>query len=478
MSAPATLSDRLGRAPSIAAARRALADREAWIVGGAVRDALLDEPVGDADLAVPPDEEREAARAVAREAGGVAFPLSERHATWRALSAGRDWHVDVSALRADGIEGDLRARDFTVNAVAVPLRGGDPIDPTGGMRDADAGVLRAVSDRAFAEDPLRLLRAARISAGHDLGIEPGTAEAVREQAGAAASAAGERQLAELRAMVGGPAPLRALESMDDLGLTAAILPELARTRGVVQNPNHHLDVYDHTVAVLEEWLKIERDLPGFMGEELAGRARSFLDEPLGDEMTRGEALRFGCLFHDLGKPDTRGERDGYVTFIGHDSVGAEMIGGICRRLRTSRALSTHLRGLAQHHLRLGFLVHERPLSRRTLYEYLIATEPVAADVTLLSAADRLAARGIGPIASPEMVAGHLELTREMLPEALDWHASPPAPPLSGDELNEELGIEPGPGMGRILAELRAAAFAGEAPDRDSALALARSMSGA
>ena len=98
--------------------------------------------------------------------------------------------------------------------------------------------------------------------------------------------------------------------------------------------------------------------------------------------------------------------------------GPEIIASICRRLRTSRALSGHLQGLALHHLRLGFLIHQRPLSRRAVYDYLVATEPVSADVTLLTVADRLAARGEGPLASPEMVEAHLDLAREMLRDAL------------------------------------------------------------
>lgn len=478
MSAPQALLRGLEGARSVALAREALRDEErAWVVGGAIRDALLDEPVGDADLAVPAGREREAARAVARAAGGVAFPLSEHHPTWRAAmrpEGEAEWHVDVTGLRAADVESDLLARDFTVNAVAVPLAGGEPIDPAGGIADAAARVLRAVGPRAFSDDPLRLLRAARIAARHELEIERETAALARSQAKLATEAAGERQLSELRGMLGGPAPLRSLELLDELRLTAVVLPELEATKGVVQNPNHHLDVHGHTLEVLSEWLRIEAGLPG-LWPELAEPVGALLAEPLADEITRGQALRFGALFHDLGKPRTRGERAGYVTFLGHDRAGAEIIAGICRRLRTSRALSGYLQGLALHHLRLGFLVHERPLSRGVLYEYLSATEPVGADVTLLSAADRLAARGSGPIASPEMVEAHLELAREVLPEALAWHREPPRPPLSGDELSEELGLEPSPEIGELLERLRAAAFAGEAPDRDSALALARRL---
>lgn len=478
MNGASSLQPALDAAPSIGAARLALEREEGvWIVGGAVRDALLGESVRDADLAIQRGAEERAARAIARVAGGYAFPLSAEHATWRAVSSGDEWHVDVAALRAETIEADLTARDFTVNAIAVPLREGDPIDPIGGVADAESRTLRVASEEAFRQDPLRLLRGPRLAARHELSLDPATVELARSAAASAADPAGERQLAELRGIVGGPRPLRGLELMDELEITAIVLPELESLRGVIQNPNHHLDVLGHTVAVLEEWLGIERDLPEFAGD-LAGRLEEFLAEPLADELTRAQALRFGALFHDLGKPQTRDEASGYVTFIGHDEAGAEIIGSICRRLRTSRRLSAHLQALALHHLRLGFLIHQRPLSPRAVFEYLEATGPVAVDVTLLSAADRLAARGTGPIASEEMVQAHLDLAREMLAEALAWHREgPPQPPVTGDELATELGVRPGPEMGRLLEELRAAAYAREIEGRDQAIALARRLQG-
>ena len=476
MSAP-PLESALASAPSIGAARIALEEQsgQAWIVGGAIRDALLGERVADADLAVDPGREEEATRAIARVAGGFAFALSEEHATWRAVSSDDGWHVDVAGLRAPTIEADLRARDFALNAIAVPLAGGEPIDPTGGLADAEARVLRVASEAAFAQDPIRLLRAARLAAGHGLEIEAGTANLARAGASRAADPAGERQFAELRGIIDGPDPLRGIALVDELAIMPVVLPELHALRGVRQNPNHHLDVLGHTLTVLEEWLGIEANVAGFAGE-LAEEIEEFLAEPLADELTRGGAIRFGALFHDLGKPDTRSEGTGYVTFIGHDEVGARITGAICRRLRTSRKLSVELEGLALHHLRLGFLIHQRPLSRRAVYDYLVATEPVSVDVTLLSVADRLAARGEGPIASPEMVEAHLELAREMLRDALAWHREgPPRPPVSGDDLAAELGIAPGPEMGRVLEELRAAAFVGEVSGRDDALERARQL---
>jgi hypothetical protein len=178
--------------------------------------------------------------------------------------------------------------------------------------------------------------------------------------------------------------------------------------------------------------------------------------------------------HDIGKPATKDEHSGYVTFIGHDSVGAELVAESLGRLKAGRALTRYVEGLTRNHLHLGFMVHERPLAPRRLSEYLARCGDVAPDVTILTAADRMSARGSGAVAAPEMIAAHLELVQEVLPAALDWQRSgPPAVPIPGDELARELGIEEGPRLGALIEELRAAVFAGEVEDRDAAVEHAR-----
>ena len=471
------VAERLEAAPLVALVRRATAGGEGiWIAGGAVRDAALDRPVVDLDLAVAGDP-AVPAKAVAREGGGHSFELSAEFATWRAVAADRSWQVDVTALRGATIEADLGERDFTIGAVAVPLGGGEPLDPFAGLVDLERRRLRAVSERSFAADPLRLLRAARFAADLGLEVEPETVALARAEAGRAAGAAGERQLVELRRLIGGPDPLRGVALLDQLGLTPVVLPELEALRGVEQGPNHHLDVHGHTLAVLEHTLEVERDLERFGGAR-ADELRALLAEPLADEVSRGTALRFGALLHDIGKPVTRSEKDGFVTFVGHDRDGAEIVAGICRRLRASRGLSRHLQDLTLHHLRLGFMVHEAPLPPRRVHEYLRATEPVAADVTLLTIADRLSARGSGPFATEEAVEAHLGLARQMLAASLDWRRDgPPSPLLRGDELGAALGLENGPELGELLAELEAAQYAGEVASREEALEHLRALRG-
>ena len=370
--------------------------------------------------------------------------------------------------RALLVRRDLRLRDFTVNAIAAPLHGGGPIDPTGGATDLASSILRATSERSFADDPLRLLRAARIAAALGLEVEAGTIELARSDAARAAEPAGERQFAELALLLTGPDPLRGLALLDELEATPVVLPELDALRGVRQSANHHLDAHGHTLEVLRRALEVEADVATYAGAA-ASEVEAILAEPLADGLTRRDGLRFAALLHDVGKPATRREKDGWVSFIGHDAVGAEMVRELCRRLRTSSRFAAYLASLTRDHLVLGFMVRDRPLPPRRVLDYLRRTSPWPVDTTLLTVADRLSAQG-GSVPS-EAIEGHLELAREMLEAAVEWERlGPPGPLLRGDEIAAELGIEAGPAIGEAVAELEAAQYAGEVSDRDAAVA--------
>jgi hypothetical protein len=194
-------------------ARELLAGEEAWVVGGAVRDELLGRELLDLDIAVR--EPKSAARAYANRSGGAPFPLSERHGAWRvALDGGRT--VDFTPVPGT-IEEDLATRDFTINAIAVPLAGGDPVDPYSGRADLDAKLIRAVSPTVFTDDPLRLMRAARLEDELGFQLEPETERLVRENAELVTQPARERTLAELvRLSVAG------YRRTDELGLLAPL----------------------------------------------------------------------------------------------------------------------------------------------------------------------------------------------------------------------------------------------------------------
>jgi poly(A) polymerase len=468
-----TLEEPLARQEVVLAARAGLATQQTvWIVGGALRDALLgDGPVADLDLVVSDGDAAGAARAIAKAAGRSAFPLSEEFGAWRVVGDG--WLCDVTPMQGAHIEDDLAMRDFTVNAMALPLFGGALVDPFAGQADLAARRLRLVAPDAYERDRLRPLRLVRFATELGFAVEPQTAGATREWGPRVIEAAGERIFAELRRIVVAPRAADGLRLASDLNVLQAVLPELAALEGVEQSHFHHLDVFDHTIEVLNGLATIDARLSHYFPED-AHALRAVLDEPFADDLTRGQALRFAALLHDIGKADTRRLTDsGRVTFIGHDALGADMVRRLSLRLRTSERLREFLAQITRHHLVLGFLVHERPLSQRAIYRYLKLCSPVEVEVTLLTCADRIATRGKNAEAAIE---AHLELARDLMSAALRWRAEgPPRPPLRGDDLAEELGMEHGPDLGRLLGELEEASYAGEVTTADQAVEYARRL---
>jgi tRNA nucleotidyltransferase/poly(A) polymerase len=457
--------------PALEETRGLFAGREAWIVGGAVRDRLLGRATTDLDVSLPEDPKHSAQR-LARATGGAAFRLSGAFGAWRVVGPDQAWHVDLVRLRDGDIRADLAARDFTINAMAEPLDGGELLDPHGGRVDLEERRLRAVGARSLADDPLRTLRAVRLAVDLKLWIDPATAAELGRHAPGLARVAPERVFGELKQVVCAPAARTGLALMEAHGITAEVLPELLALRGVEQTVYHHLDVHDHTLAVFDQVVAIERDPMAAGFGEHAEAVSAALRAPLADELTRGQAMRFAALLHDAAKPWTRTERpDGRVGFPGHDREGAETARAVLRRLRTSAKLAGYVAALCLHHLQLGFLVHQRPLDRRAVWRYLKATEPWSAEVTVFTVADRLAT--LGRNAEPA-IAAHLDVAREMLGHAFAADADRP-PLVRGDEVARELGVPPGPRLGELLAQLEEDRFAGAIGTREEALRRAREL---
>jgi tRNA nucleotidyltransferase/poly(A) polymerase len=221
--------------------REILEGEEAWIVGGAIRDRLVSRPVLDVDVACP--DPRDAANRFARRFGGVVFPLSDKHGAWRVVDVRVEETVDFTPL-ANGIDEDLASRDFTFNAIAERVATGEPYDPHHGRRDLESGLVRAVSETIFLDDPLRLLRAVRFEDELEFRMDERTEALLRASAALVARPAGERVLAELQRL--SPAGFRRL---DEVGLLAPLGGAL----------NERLDALDHPhfrlVAVFGESLR-------------------------------------------------------------------------------------------------------------------------------------------------------------------------------------------------------------------------------
>ena len=232
----------------LAAARGA----RAWLVGGAVRDQLLERPVHDWDFCVDRDA-LGLARAVADELGGAYFPLDAERGAGRVILAAAEQPrqaLDFAALRGSDLEADLTVRDFTINALALDDAGA-LVDPTGGQADLAAGRVRATGERAFQDDPVRLLRAVRMEAELGFQIEPRTAEWMRRDASLLARPSAERVRDEFVRLLALPGAAAHLCRLDELGLLSPVVPELEPLKHVTQSPPHRFDVWHHTLLVLD-----------------------------------------------------------------------------------------------------------------------------------------------------------------------------------------------------------------------------------
>ena len=207
-----------------------LAGERAWFVGGAVRDELLRRPVLDVDVVCR--DPQAAARAYAKRSGGAPFSLSGRHASWRVVLDGRT--VDFTPVHGT-IESDLARRDFTINAIALPVGGGEAVDPSGGREDLQLRLIRAVCETVFEDDPLRLLRAVRLEDELGFRLAPLTEELVRKEAARVTKAAGERVLAELERL-----SARGYRRLDELGLLGPLGGRLDERLERLDSPRYRL----------------------------------------------------------------------------------------------------------------------------------------------------------------------------------------------------------------------------------------------
>lgn len=411
-----------------------------FLVGGAVRDALLGVVPTDFDWVVP--DPRRSALALADAAGGSPFEMDAERRHWRVALAGGVLH-DFAPLRAGAadIVADLELRDLTINAMALS-ESGDLLDPVGGQADLASGVVRMTSRAALAADPVRPLRAVRFAANLEFRVEDVTLSAVAENARAQAEGvndlpAFERVGAELSAVMAGPRAAQGMKLLGDLRMLEVFLPELEACRGVGQGRGfHHLNVLDHSLEALNQLLH------GFPDADAA--------------------LRWGTLLHDVGKAATVGRGAfGRVTFYGHDKVGAQLAARALRRVRLESSLVERAAGLVRYHML------PLPRGERAARRFVHRRRELLPDLLKLMIADREAARG------PLSTAAGRNAYRVALGQVLGLMSEgpPAAPLLSGNEVMGLLGLEPGPRVGEALALVAEARALGDVHDADEARAL-------
>jgi putative nucleotidyltransferase with HDIG domain len=446
--------------------------RPLWLVGGAVRQLLAAEPLADLDVAVP-EGALALGRRLADRLGASFVVLDEGRGAGRIVGvAGRVLSIDLVDFRADSLDGDLRARDFTVNALALPLaellRDGsaEVRDPTGGLADLQGRVVRLCGPAAIADDPVRALRGVRLAMRSGWRLDPGAEAAIQAEAPVVAGVAAERVRDELVGILGEPQAALGLRMLDRLGVLAALLPESAPMRATAQPPPHHFDVWEHSIRAVEAVDALLADLDALApwGPAL----REHLDEHLGGGVSRREVLRLGALLHDVAKPETRTEQAGRVRFFGHDAAGARRAAAISERLRLPRRTSQVLERLVAEHLRPMHLAQAGEITRRARFRFFRDLGDDASDLLLLALADAAALTGGSPLAIWAGEGG--AVVRALMAGAeVETAAATARPLLRGEEVMDAFHLGPGPAVGRLLERAREAQALGLVATREEAL---------
>jgi poly(A) polymerase len=438
-----------------------------YIVGGSLRDRLLNREPIDIDIAVQGDPEQ-LARQIAANLNSRAIPMGRcTHRMFRVVT--RNQIFDISALQGPRIEDDLMHRDFTVNALAYEIRTRSIIDISRGLQDIHEKRIRLVSETCFQADPLRLLRAFRIAAQLGFQIEKKTLRSLKRNAPGILRTAGERIRSELFGILAAPESHDWIRKMADTGVLFHVLPEMKAMIGCIQNRHHAFDVFEHTIQTL-----YQMDILIHCASTDTSRYRSLV-QPM--HTHRRIRLKLAALLHDIGKPLSRLESpDGHTQFPGHESTGARMTAVIGNRLKFSRKETEHAVRMVQSHLRplhLSQAKRQKNLTRRGIARFFLNTRGMTADILLMSLADMRAKKPADPTSRSEFEQFLAELTRQYSTHCRLRHESPPL--INGYDLINHLHLIPSPLFKEILDRTRERQLAGQIASREEALALAAKM---
>jgi poly(A) polymerase len=448
---------------------------ELYLVGGTVRDWLLGREAADLDLSCAAPA-HEVVRRLRRELGGGAIVDLSAAGDETLRLVWRGFQVDVASFRAGTthIEEDLCLRDFTVNAMAVSLRGvaeSQPptlIDPAGGLVDLQKRRLRHLPG-AFEADPLRLLRGYRLAATLGFDLDDATRGEVAAKAAMIRTVAAERVTMELRSIFASPLTSATVKVMEDDRLLPYLFAELSLGRGIEQPGFHHLDVFGHSLLALAK-----------MEEIVAHPGRFFPDQegPIGQYLGEGPAparLKWAALLHDLGKPATQSlpaDGLGRVTFHRHDQEGARLFAGFAERSRWSREEGERVGRLIAMHMHpfhLCNVARDGRVSAKAILKLCRRAGEELIGLFLLAMADSLAS--LGTEKPPRME----EELRKLFDQVQGLYVSRIAdalhgPPLvTGRDLIDCFDLEPGPLFREVLDEVTTARAEGKVNDRAEAL---------
>ena len=449
-------------------------EQEAYLVGGYLRDSIAKINTADIDICIV-GHALPVAEAVAKLLNGTHIELSKTRGIHRVVTTKDSMDIQVDFTSAyRGISCDLANRDFTINAIALPINQNtisqrsnvsDLIDPFNGITDINRNVLRMTSPKVFASDPIRLLRAIRLQQQLELNIDPTTSKQITSDATRLATASWERIRNEFLAIIAQDDAASALKTLDYHNLLDQIVPEMQATKHVEQPQEHYWDVFEHSIETVSNLERILSHIPSDRMAPTFDGANSYFDELIGDGHSRLTICKVASLLHDIAKPQTKTiDTTGRIRFLNHATEGALISGRITNRLRMSRKVSLSIQGQILHHLRPSQLAPQGKMpSRKAISRYYKDVGDVALDTLYLSIADHLAARG--PHLDNAEWEHRCQTVKLILDELHSINTAVKTKTLvTGHDIMERLSLKPGPHIGKLIDLVEEAQFDGKITD--------------
>jgi len=481
--------------PLLDKVRDALQDQEIYLVGGAVRDMYLNRLSHDLDFALPSNG-ISLARQVARALQANFMILDEERDTGRVIVTEENdirTYLDFATYRGGSkLDDDLRARDFTINAIAYKISDGTIIDPLNGASDLRAKIIRACSSSSLTDDPIRILRAVRQAAAFDFKIDLETRKAMKEAASLLPNVSPERQRDELFKILEGPKPDSSMRALQMLDVFPHLMPELSAMKGVEQSLPHIHDVWEHTLnvlghleailAVLESGSSRGDPLDIMLLDSLGKYRERFavhFTESLNTDRSARAALFFAALYHDVEKPATKSvDEAGRIRFFNHDVQGAVVASKRAHVFNLSNDEIARIKKIIFNHMRFHFFVSQlegkkREPSRKSIYRFFRDSGKAGVDLVLLGLADLRGTRG--NTLTQESWKAALEIANILLENYWEKREETVSPPrlLDGSDLITELNLEPGRIIGQLLEAIREAQAIGNIEKREQAIDFAK-----
>ena len=462
----------------------------AYLVGGYVRDTILQRNTADVDIAVTGNALPLAQR-MSVVLKGKYILLDQKNNVARIIFHEQDkpYCLDISTMRGS-IEEDLSFRDFTIDAMAIQIdklskeiTTKDIIDPYKGQNDLKNKTIRIVSKNSLYDDPIRMLRAIRLAAELGFIIDKDTEYLITEQCHLLTKVAMERVNEELCHLFSLPDTSFWLRKLEHLQLLDILIPELSKTKGVEQPVEHYWDVYGHlieTVAAAENLFSFDYDKRQYNNPishiPLSDELRQYFEQQVGTSLQRKDLIKIAALLHDIAKPQTKIiAENGRTRFFGHDKDSAQIAAQILTRLRFSNRQIHTIQRIIELHMRVGQMAQPGGLpTHRAIYRYFRDAGDVAIDTLFFSLADHLAARG------PNLDLQHWIEHTNIVKYTLSVHHDKnevvrPSKLLDGCDLMNVFGLQPGPEIGRILETIREMQAMDEITTRDDALAAVKNL---